>query len=284
MSLIKCPNCENKVSDRAERCPSCGFFLENNIKEQELKCEECGAIITPGEIVCSSCGCPVTVNIPQKVEVTSVKIGSTNKKQIIIIAIIIGIIITSVVGGILISNSIKETQAKEEAARIEAEAKEYEENYKANLKRASILMLTGASEAESVGGLIHDVWYNTIYEESDIRTNKYTLNTSGGYTNGFNSDFNTSLAKLFADEDFQEDVESITENQNEVKEIMKELTNPPDEFKEAYGAIKSYYDAYLEFTNLAIDPNGSLSSFTNAFNEGDAKVLNCYNAMEIYLD
>ena len=54
-------------------------------------------------------------------------------------------------------------------------------------------MLNGASQAESAGGLIHDVWYNTIYDKYDSTTYKYT--------NG-ETDFNDSLKNLFSDKDF----------------------------------------------------------------------------------
>ena len=35
-------------------------------------------------------------------------------------------------------------------------------------------MYFGASDAENCGKLIRDVWYNSIYKESDERTDKYT--------------------------------------------------------------------------------------------------------------
>lgn len=65
---------------------------------------------------------------------------------------------------------------------------------------------------------------------------------------------------------------------------MKSLTNPPDEMQEAYTALKEYYDAYIELTNLATNPSGSLQSFSNNFNTADTEAANCYNAMDLYIE
>ena len=45
---------------------------------------------------------------------------------------------------------------------------------------------------------------------------------------------------------------------------MKDLVNPPEEYKEAYEKLQDFYDSYFELTNLVISPTGSLSSYTNA--------------------
>ena len=65
---------------------------------------------------------------------------------------------------------------------------------------------------------------------------------------------------------------------------MKELRNPPKEYEDAYAALKDYYDEYLAFTNLVVDPSGSLQTFSNNFNNADSNTLNAYNAMKLYLE
>lgn len=37
MALIKCPECNNKISDKAETCPKCGYELNNNESKKETK-------------------------------------------------------------------------------------------------------------------------------------------------------------------------------------------------------------------------------------------------------
>lgn len=271
MALIECPSCGKEMSDKALKCPSCGY--ENTSQKLEITqtlCSECGHELEDGEDVCPVCGCPVN-NEPeekeslQKVEVASINIPkmSKKKKTIIITAIILLVVIAiSAVVGIFVAN--KNSKAK----------------YQENLSLATTTMILGAADAEEAGGLIHDVWYNTIYEKRDTKTDKYTKDKYGS----FNDDFNTSLATLMTDEDFQKDLKAIKSNQDLTNSIMKELVNPPEEFDEAYDKLQELYDSYLELTNLAVNPTGSLSSYTSDFNTADSAVSNAYKAMQRYID
>jgi uncharacterized Zn finger protein (UPF0148 family) len=47
MALIKCPECEKKVSDQAIMCPHCGFGVAKHVKEQTAKLEKKPADINP---------------------------------------------------------------------------------------------------------------------------------------------------------------------------------------------------------------------------------------------
>lgn len=264
MALIKCSNCGKDVSDKAFECPQCGEKLIEKEMPKRI-CEECGKELEDEEIVCSRCGCPVTEENNQENSKKNVRF---NKRVIAVLTLVI----VAIIGVIFVIKNIQKNIAEQERIQIS-------EDYETNLELASSMMLTGAAKAEDVGGLIHDVWYNTIYEESDSETDRYTK-TSGR----FNDDFNDSLKTLFADSSFQLKISSIESNQESVKTIMKELTNPPQEYSEAYNALKEYYDAYLEFTNLVINPTGSLQTFTSNFNDSDSAVAKYYEAMKIYID
>ena len=64
MSLIKCPKCQNVVSDRATKCPHCRTTLKIAVHSY---CEECGAELAPDDKTCQVCGFPVYNNIvPRK--------------------------------------------------------------------------------------------------------------------------------------------------------------------------------------------------------------------------
>ena len=54
MALIKCVECGNKVSDKAEYCPECGCPVEIRIN-----CFECGASISDKNEICPKCGVPL---------------------------------------------------------------------------------------------------------------------------------------------------------------------------------------------------------------------------------
>lgn len=272
MALVKCPNCEKEISDKALVCPGCGLKFDERIINPVL-CEECGEVVSENRDVCSKCGCPVTknqtdVSVPQKVELTSVNLPINkkfNKKHKFFIVAILAVLFLSFIIGFIVRNYQKE---------------QYSSNYYSNLESATALMLVGAAKAESTGNLIKSVWYNTIYEEYDGVTDKYTR--SNGY--GFNDDFNDSLEALFSDQSFKDEILEIESNQETVSEIMKELQNPPEEYTEAYQAIKKLYDSYLELTNLGINPSGSLRTYSESFNNADSETLQNYEAMTLYLD
>ena len=265
MAMITCPNCGEQVSDKAKKCVHCGTIL---IQEEKKKCAECGAELEEESTECPNCGCPVDeVNAlvepekPQKVEVTGVKVA---KRVKIIIGIVAALLLVG--GGTFFG--VNQYQKKRAV-----------EQYANNLESASYPMLSGAGEAETCGNLIKQVWYNAIYKEEDDSTDKYTK--EDGY---FVSDFNDALGNLFLDTSFERKISSIKENQKKVNSLMKELKNPPEEYKDAYEAISELYDAYISLTNLATDPSGSLQTFSTNFNEADTETLNCYNAMKLYLE
>ena len=281
MALIKCSNCEKEISDKAKVCPQCGqpVVLATDIPEEEapILCEECGTEIPDGVEACPNCGCPVPTKeevvqeAPQKVEVTAVNLPkmTQNTKKYIVIAVVA---ILAVIIALFVGKNVKEKKLAEEAAQRSA-------NYASTLETASFSMLLGAIEAEEAGNLIKSVWYNAIYEERDSKTDKYTR-PNGWWVD----DFNDALGNLFADSSFRSTISSIESNQELVAGLMKDLKNPPEEYEDAYDAIKELYDAYTALTNLATNPTGSLQTFSQNFNEADTAVANCYDAMKLYID
>ena len=62
MALTKCPKCEKEISDKAIKCPGCGYDLnQKNSEMVERVCEECGHRIEKDVKTCENCGCPVEV-------------------------------------------------------------------------------------------------------------------------------------------------------------------------------------------------------------------------------
>ena len=185
-----------------------------------------------------------------------------NKKVIIVI---VAVLVFAIILGAFISKSKKENNIA---------------RYGEILSETCYSMLLGASKAEDAGNLIKSVWYDTIYKEYDAETYEYTHNNYGSYY----SDFNDALEELFSDYTFKSKLTTIEENQSTVNSNMKKLVNPPDEYEEAYDALKNFYDAYLDLTNLVLSPSGSLSTYSSNFNNADSKAVNCYEAMKMYID
>ena len=274
MAMTTCPNCGEQISDKAKKCVHCGTVL---VPEEKKCCPDCGAELEEGMDTCLKCGCPIdniieTEKTPQQVEVTGVKITKKSKKIIVIatIAVIVAAIITSL--GV-------QTHKKNVAAKAAAEVQKQSEEYGTNLNMAAYSMLSGASDAETCGNLIKQVWYNAIYEKSDSKTDKYTK--PNGY---YVSDFNDALQNLFSDSSFSSQIADINDNKDTVNSLMKKLKNPPEEYKDAYESLSKLYDAYISLTNLATDPTGSLQTYSQNFNDADNETLNCYNALKMYLE
>ena len=266
MAMIKCPECGLEISDKATKCIHCGYVI-NEEPIVEKRCAECGSTITDEMDICPNCGCPIEKTKseePQKVEVTNVKLAVDKKKtRAIISVIVLALVVIIAIAGF-------------KFASIKNEKKVYAENY----EKIVNLMLSGASDAESACGLIHDVWTNTIYEEEDSETDKYTKDSNGN----FYDDFNTSLTMLMISDSFTSDINDIKENQEQVQKLMKDMKNPPDEYKDAYDTLKDFYDAYTKLVGLATDPSGNLSSYTSNFNDADNETLNAYKATLLYIE
>ncbi len=154
-----------------------------------------------------------------------------------------------------------------------------EKEYAANLYNATYTMLQGCADAETACNLIQKTWNNAIWEKSDKETNKYTK-TKGVFV----SDFNDALGNLFADKDFKKQLGEISENQNQVTAYMKALQSPPKKYEKAYNKITEFYETYLQFTNMAINPSGSLNSFADDFEKIDKKSMKIYDEMQVYID
>lgn len=269
MAMIVCPGCGKEISDKAEVCPKCGYTFEKKEEIKRIVCEECGNEFDENLDSCPNCGCPKPVKqqevTPQKVEVTKV---SVNKKKIIMGVSVVAVIVLAIIGGIFAKNIIDKKNAEKNA-----------KAYFNKLESATTTMFSGCASAESAAGLIHDVWYNAIYEKSDSQTDEFTK--PDGY---FVSDFNDALFNLQMDSSFSADIKSIESNQETVEKMMKQLKNPPEEHKEAYDTLKEFYDCYLEFTNLAVNPTGNLTSYTSDYNDLDSEVMNKYKKMKMYFE
>lgn len=154
-----------------------------------------------------------------------------------------------------------------------------EKEYAVNLYNATYTMLQGCADAEAACNLIQKTWSNAIWGESEKETNKYTKPKGV-----FVSDFNDALGNLFADEDFKKQLSEIVENQNQVTAYMKALQSPPKKYEKAYNKITEFYETYLQFTNMAINPDGSLNSFAEDFKKIDKKSMKIYEEMQVYID
>lgn len=241
MALIQCPECGREISDKVKACPHCGYPLQEHNENEDRE---------------------------QKVEITAVNLKSKNpektKKLLLIVGgiAIIAIIAFAVIFILKLNNE-----------------KQAYNTYIDNLNDVSMLMLLGGAEAESLNNLTAKVWRNSIYEESDSETDKYTKDNR----NAFHDDFNDALRELYSDSKTKNQISEIEENQKEVDFIMKELQNPPEGLESQYDTVTDLYSTYLSLTNLAINPSGSLTTFSESKNEKVENFMDLYNKLEMQI-
>jgi len=220
-----------------------------------IQCPECGKEISDKVKACPFCGYPMEedAGAPQPVAVTSISIQSdpAKRKKLItgIIAAVV-VIIVAIAGFFAMQSS----KAANERA-----------NYISNLNSVYLSMVSGGTKAEDICNLTKSVWYNTIFEKYDSKTDKYTR-----AAHGFYSDFNVSLSVLFSDEDIVAKIDDIKENKTLVDSLMKDLQNPPEDLKNVYDLALEAYDSYTSLTDLAVSPSGSLKSYADEFSESDS--------------
>ena len=65
---------------------------------------------------------------------------------------------------------------------------------------------------------------------------------------------------------------------------MKELKNPPKGYEEAYDVVKTYYDDYINLTNICTNPTGNIQTYTSSFSSADSNLMNSYNKLKPYLE
>ena len=235
-----------------------------------IHCPECGIEISDKLKTCPHCGYPfdsLTENNEemQKVEISSVRLHQKNPEKTKKILMGIGtLVIVAILATIVILFVNYQNQKKAFNSYID------------NLTEISMIMLTGGAKAEELNNLTAKVWRNSIYEESDPETDEFTKDSRGI----FYDDFNDALSSLYFDDSSQDSISEIEENQELVQLMMKDLQNPPEGLENCYETVTDLYTAYRSLTDLAINPSGSLQSFSEAKNEKVDTFLDLFKRLE----
>ena len=94
---------------------------------------------------------------------------------------------------------------------------------------------------------------------------------------------NNTLNNLLLNTDYNTKVSLIKNNQNEVNNLMKKINNPLDIFEDEMDVLEDYYDEYLEFSNLVINPRVNSVMFNRNFDEEYNDVMSEYNKLMRYI-
>lgn len=150
-------------------------------------------------------------------------------------------------------------------------------NYEEKSKEALTEMISNAAESEKLGNYIKAIWGNSIWQRRDEMTDAYTLDANGN----FNEDFNTSLSNFFASDTYSSQVEKINKSSQKIVSLMKELNDPPKEYKERYDDLKRLYLKCSEFSSFVISCSGSYNSFCEKFETLDSESVQIYDEIKI---
>lgn len=132
--------------------------------------------------------------------------------------------------------------------------------YADTMAQTAYSMMTGTDEANSCGNLIVQVWQNAIYHTENDTTDPYTRPDGQ-----FVEDFNDALRNLLTDLEFSARQALLAENRAAVQSGMRELKDPPSKYREEYAALCDLYDDYIAVVNLALNPQGSLTSYSEEY-------------------
>jgi hypothetical protein len=158
-----------------------------------------------------------------------------------------------------------------------------EDLYIENLRQVSTTMKKGAATSEIVLDLVGRIWYNAIYEESDPITDEYTKDSGWYGKEGFVEDFNEALTNYFTSDEATVKFDAIQLNQKEVRILMEELQYPPQKLEDYYDTVTELYVAYQSLTDFALNPGGSLQSFSQEKNDRIDKFSELFNKLQVQL-
>ena len=196
---------------------------------------------------------------------TSKEKPKSSKSKFIIAGVLAVLVVIGAAFGIVYANKLK--------------AEKISKQYERDLRSITKLILNSGARAEKCNNLIIKVWNNSIWQVNDPTTNPYTV------SNGrFHSDFNDSLQKLFMDTTFMDEQEKIRSEKDQINEYMKKLKDPPEEWDDAYYDLEKCYDDYRTLINLALNPTGSLNTFSTAFTQADQLLIQSYDKVKEHLD
>ncbi len=134
--------------------------------------------------------------------------------------------------------------------------------YADTMVQTAYVMIEGADEAVSCSNLILQVWQNAIYHTENDTTDPYTRPDGQ-----FVEDFNDALSALLTDTNFYVRQVALVENRVTVQSGMRDLKDPPAKYREEYTALCDLYDDYIVIVSMALNPQGSLKTYSEEYYE-----------------
>lgn len=219
-----------------------------------MKCPECGKEVSSQLKKCNNCGYKLKQMDKKK-----------KKKMIIIGAVFLALVMITTVVGINISKGNQEKRNKE-----------YHDQLVVTGSKIYVNGLISSIYCYDIG----KVWYNTIFEKSDIKYDRYTKTT--GYSGGFNPDFNKSINNYLTMN--KSSIDKLKEQQKEVKEqVLKLQKKPNSKYKEAYDKMIELYGAFNNLVDQATSPSGTYKDYVSKYNQYSEDLNAAYEQLVVLI-
>lgn len=223
-------------------------------------CPKCGKTIECEQNTCPECGCVLvteTTNIEDPTSTSSSPAQEihTNHRKKAIIAVVFVVLAVSIICFFMSQNNKQE--------------------YVQTIESARYIMLKGTAEAETTCNLVSSVWHDTIFKEINASTMQYTMQSGRFY-----DDFNDALTALLSSEEYTEHSITIQACQEVAAKYMQELRKPPKELEVCYETLCKMYEEFTAYTDLAINPTGSLNTFNQNYQTYGTTFLQYYNTLD----
>lgn len=213
-----------------------------------IKCPECEKEISDTIKKCPNCG---------------YKIKKTSKKAIVAIISALIVVLVGITTFVVISSNNKKM-----------EAKQYEREYNELLTEVGGRIYLNGLISQLYCYDIGQVWYNSIFDKSDYRYDKYTKEK---YGYGYN-DFSTSIANYKNAND--ESLNKLKEVKNEIGNDIKQLKKLPNEdYQDVYDEIVIFYGVFSKLVDSAVSPSGTYKDYISTYNSYASDFEASYNRL-----
>ena len=230
---------------------------ENSTKAEETEskenkfCTNCGQLLQDGQCYCPKCGMKAD-EVDKNKSRKNIVSPKFNKKYLIIILCIIGIIIIG------ISSYNYNKKQEQQQARIEyiQLVKEYQDE----------ILLAGAN-LEDISDTVQKYWYENIFEDK----------------HGSSIDSAILMAIL----DKNEEIELAKTYNEEIQSLYSKLKSIPEgseDLSDVLNIISDTYNSYTNFYDFAIEPSGNYKEYSDKNSEKTDDFLDKYRVLENYIE
>lgn len=149
---------------------------------------------------------------------------------------------------------------------------------------AFVLVLASCSESPEKYKVRAKVVADSIKSNSDLAVSMCSVMSSEwrkAIFDSYGKDFNVAIAETVKD---YANVKTVLDSRGLVIDsLMKTIEKHPDETKDLYEELKTYYASYMQVKKLAFEPSGSLQTYVANVNKLSSDIETSQNKLLLSL-